>query len=161
MKKKQSGQGSSIQKIIIAVDFSPASTRAFAYTVDLAEQLSAEVIAVFVKDADDLAIAIRQKLPVRQSDVGKLKKKVENVLRGKFQSMIGETRTERDIRFVIAKGHPAREVLKIAAKQKADLIVSGTRGHSLVSSLILGSTARELIVHSTCPVLTFNARSGR
>jgi nucleotide-binding universal stress UspA family protein len=144
---------------VIAVDFSPASNRAFAYTVDLAEQISAEVIAVFVKDADDLAIAIRQQLPVRQSEVGKLKKKVADILLKKYHSLLEDTKAHCEIRFKIAQGHPAREVLKLAAREKADLIVSGTRGHSLASSLLLGSTARELIVHSSCPVLTFNDRS--
>jgi nucleotide-binding universal stress UspA family protein len=159
MKKNQ--KGSLIRKIIIATDFSPASTHAFRYAVDLAEQLSAEIIAVFVKDADDLAIAIRQNIPVRQSEVGKLKKKVEEVLRSQFESLIKNTKTNGSVRFTIAEGHPAEQVLKIARKENADLIVSGTRGHSLASSLLLGSTARELIIHSKCPVLTFNDRSKR
>jgi nucleotide-binding universal stress UspA family protein len=159
MKKNQ--KESLIRKIVIAIDFSPASKRAFRYAVELAEQLSAEIIAVFVKDADDLAIAIRQNIPVRRSEVGKLKKKVEDVLRGHFQSLTENTKTNGSVRFTIAEGHPAEQVLKIAGKENADLIVSGTRGHSLASSLLLGSTARELIIHSKCPVLTFNDRSKR
>ena len=161
MKKKQSDGPSSIRKIVIALDFSPVSIRAFEYTVNLAEQMSAEVIAMFVKDADDLAIAIRQNLPIRKNEVGKLKKKVEDVLRAKYQSLLQDMKTECNIRFIISQGHPAQEILKIAAKEKADLIVSGTRGHSLASSLLLGSTARELIVQSSCPVLTFNNRARR
>lgn len=157
MSKKQS-ESSFIRKIVVATDFSTASKNAFNYAIRLAETFAAEVIAVFVKDADDLAIALRQQMQVRHDEVGKLKKKVDAALRTRFESISPKVKNGINVRFVILQGSPAREVLNLAKKEKADLILSGTRGRSKVSSLVLGSTARELIVNSTCPVLTLNDR---
>ena len=40
----------------------------------------------------------------------------------------------------------------------ADLVVVGSRGHGLIATMVLGSTASEVVDHAPCPVLV--ARSG-
>ena len=40
----------------------------------------------------------------------------------------------------------------------ADLIVLGSRGHGVITTMVLGSTAAEVVDHASCPVLV--ARSG-
>lgn len=50
-------------------------------------------------------------------------------------------------------GDPALEVAKFADEWGADLIVTGTKGHSAVASLVLGSVAQKIIAHSTRPIL--------
>jgi nucleotide-binding universal stress UspA family protein len=49
------------------------------------------------------------------------------------------------------EGDPAGEI--IAAATAGDLIVTGTRGHRGLTRLVLGSTARKLLVHAPCSVL--------
>ena len=55
------------------------------------------------------------------------------------------------VRRVVAAGHPGHVLLGYA--QRAQLIVSGTRGHGNVAGGCLGSTSHRLVQHAECPVL--------
>jgi nucleotide-binding universal stress UspA family protein len=54
---------------------------------------------------------------------------------------------------VVRLGKPADEVLKIASKKKADLIVTGAKGMGAIARFLLGSVSTRLVQHSTCSVL--------
>jgi nucleotide-binding universal stress UspA family protein len=47
----------------------------------------------------------------------------------------------------------ADEILRIAAEQNATLIVIGIRYRSQVGKLLLGSTAQQVLLEASCPVL--------
>jgi nucleotide-binding universal stress UspA family protein len=51
------------------------------------------------------------------------------------------------------EGDPAREILRVAAEQQADLIVAGARGVSRLEGLFLGSVADRLLKSASCSVL--------
>lgn len=53
----------------------------------------------------------------------------------------------------IIRGHPADAIVRTAAKQKADLIVMGSRGLTDVRAFLLGSVSRKVVMHAGCPVL--------
>jgi nucleotide-binding universal stress UspA family protein len=50
-------------------------------------------------------------------------------------------------------GHPVREIVKLAADLKADLVVIGARGHSELYERMIGSRADRIIQLAQCPVL--------
>lgn len=50
-------------------------------------------------------------------------------------------------------GRAAEAIAKFAQEKKADLIVMGTHGHSLMSNMVLGSVANGVLGHCTVPVL--------
>jgi nucleotide-binding universal stress UspA family protein len=50
-------------------------------------------------------------------------------------------------------GGPARAIAQVADKVDADLIVCGTRGHSAVGGLLVGSVTQKLLHLATQPVL--------
>jgi universal stress protein A len=150
-----------IRKIIIAVDFSRASNSAFAFAIQLAKNFNAETIAVFVKNADDLAIAMRQDIRVFKRELPQLKEKVNKFIDRKFQLLASRLKIEHRVRFVILEGNVCDEVLKLAKQEKADLIIAGSRGRSLISNLLVGSTARELVSNSSCPVVLVNEKQRR
>ena len=51
------------------------------------------------------------------------------------------------------RGKPFDELIRYADHHAIDLIIVGARGHSLVESMLLGSTTDRVIRHATCPVL--------
>ena len=53
----------------------------------------------------------------------------------------------------IRLGGPAHVIAEIAESLKADLIVVGSRGHSLISKVVLGSVPIRLLQVAPCPVL--------
>ena len=50
-------------------------------------------------------------------------------------------------------GHPVEEILKAADKQKAHLVVMGTRGHGLIGRALMGSIAQRVVAECDLPVL--------
>ena len=53
----------------------------------------------------------------------------------------------------LATGDPAETVCAYAGEIQAKLVAVGTRGHSSVASLLLGSVSNAVIRHAPCPVL--------
>ena len=50
-------------------------------------------------------------------------------------------------------GGPRPAIVEIAEEANADLIVAGTRGHSPLAGLLLGSVTQRLLHIARCPVL--------
>jgi nucleotide-binding universal stress UspA family protein len=50
-------------------------------------------------------------------------------------------------------GKPAEEIMKVAAKQHADLIVMGAQGLGAIARFLLGSVSTRVVQHSSCSVL--------
>lgn len=53
-------------------------------------------------------------------------------------------------------GTPAEVILAAAGKEKADLIVLGSRGLGPVKELLLGSVSHRVVTHASCPTLVVN-----
>jgi nucleotide-binding universal stress UspA family protein len=54
---------------------------------------------------------------------------------------------------IVQLGDPADQLMKIAARQKADLIVTGAKGLGAVARFLLGSVSTKLVHLSPCSVL--------
>ena len=63
-------------------------------------------------------------------------------------------RTHCTVETAMANGTPYREILRVAAEQRSDLIVIGIHGRSATDLLFFGSTAQHVVRQATCPVLT-------
>jgi nucleotide-binding universal stress UspA family protein len=59
----------------------------------------------------------------------------------------------------VRSGDPAREIVEFARERGAGLIVLGTRGHTGLKRLLLGSCARNVLLHAPCSVLIVRART--
>jgi nucleotide-binding universal stress UspA family protein len=63
---------------------------------------------------------------------------------------IGET--------IVATGDPAHQITRVAGQHGADLIVLGTHGNTGLRRLLLGSVARNVLLHAPCSVLVVPTR---
>jgi nucleotide-binding universal stress UspA family protein len=63
---------------------------------------------------------------------------------------------------VLRGGAPAEQIVAVAEELGADLVVTGTRGHTGLARLVLGSVARNVVHHADCSVLVVRGkRKGR
>jgi nucleotide-binding universal stress UspA family protein len=60
---------------------------------------------------------------------------------------------------IVLEGDPATEIVRYAQERSVGTIVMGTRGHTGLARLFLGSVARNVLVHAPCSVLI--VRAGR
>jgi nucleotide-binding universal stress UspA family protein len=65
-----------------------------------------------------------------------------------------------DVEVRVERGDPSEVVTELAAEVEADLIAMGTRGHSKIRHMLLGSTTERIVEHAPCPVLTVHPISG-
>jgi len=57
----------------------------------------------------------------------------------------------------LEEGPPAEQILSVAQKEQADLIIVGARGVGQVHGLVLGHVSSQVLMHAPCPVLIVNA----
>ncbi len=53
----------------------------------------------------------------------------------------------------LLRGRAATAIVDEASSMGADLVVVGSRGHSAIATMVLGSTASDVVDHAPCPVL--------
>ena len=58
------------------------------------------------------------------------------------------------------EGDPAAEIVRFATERGIGTIVMGTRGHTGLARLVLGSVARNVLLHAPSSVLVVRAQKG-
>ncbi|MFE9204144.1 universal stress protein [Micromonospora sp. NPDC007230] len=53
----------------------------------------------------------------------------------------------------VGRGEPSEELLRVVEETNAALVVIGLRHRAPVGKLLLGSTARQILLDAPCPVL--------
>jgi nucleotide-binding universal stress UspA family protein len=61
---------------------------------------------------------------------------------------------------LIVQGDPAAELMRVAEDSQAELIVLGTHGRTGLTRALLGSVARNVMLHAHCSVLVVRSQSG-
>ncbi|HBV61644.1 MAG TPA: universal stress protein [Rhodopirellula sp.] len=61
--------------------------------------------------------------------------------------------TDSRLRHVTREGHCGKEICDLAATEKAELIVTGAKGRSMIERTLLGSTSDYIAHHAPCSVL--------
>jgi nucleotide-binding universal stress UspA family protein len=67
-------------------------------------------------------------------------------------------RDGRQVDCEVRDGDPAAELVAAVAAHGTDLVVVGTRGHTGLTRMILGSVARNVLIHAPCSVLVVHKR---
>jgi nucleotide-binding universal stress UspA family protein len=130
--------------IVLAVDGSRPSDKAVDYAGRLAKESGSRIVAVHVKEI----MAGRAAGPVHIDEDEILEK-----VRGQVKTLNDDgIKAELQVTSTMTGG-PAHVIADAAAKESADLIVTGTRGHTALAGVFLGSVAQRLLHVAGCPVL--------
>ncbi|TAN26905.1 MAG: universal stress protein [Actinomycetota bacterium] len=139
----------SSKRILVGVDDSPESQLALDFAIDLGRSLNAQVIACH-------AIG---KLP-RSPDghLMQLETYRASVVRA-FEEDWCRILDESGLHSqkIIVDGNPVNTLMTIAEEEQVDLIVLGSRRHTVDS--FLGSTSHQLIQYSAIPVVVVPSKS--
>jgi universal stress protein A len=143
-----------ITSILVPVDFSPCSDRAFRMAAGLAQKFDASLHLLHVVEFSTVMPAGwgLDYLPpnfdeLRAEIVADAKRRLEGY-RAQIQSAHVTVTTS------VVMGHAPACIVDTASSGNADLLVMGTHGRRGFSHLLMGSVAERVIRTSPCPVLT-------
>ena len=154
--------------ILVPIDFSDVTPPVIDLARKLAKALDAEIHLVHVKEITAAATPgtlgyglagmpelvpmsgvpvpafepMPETIPEDEGQTSKLAKWQEEIARDGIKVSLHEP-----------AGVVAEEILNQADALDADLIVMGTHGHGAMYNLLVGSTTKGVLKHSTCPVL--------
>ena len=130
--------------IVLALDGSEGSRRAIPVAAELARQNGGRILIAHVEQ--DVAGKGGAPIPITEDEIqAEIRKQAEKLSTDGIETSV-------EMRNVMLGG-PAHPIAEIAEEANADLIVAGTRGHSPVAGLLLGSVTQRLLHIARSPVL--------
>jgi nucleotide-binding universal stress UspA family protein len=138
--------------VIWATDGSEWADQALPYVKSLALDSDSAVVVVHVDEQLLGRTGGSQPLIADEND---LRTKIERQVHG-----LGDAGVNARLQVVKpARGGAAHQISDIAAELPADMIIVGTRGHSALGGVFVGSVTQRLLHLAPCPVLAVTAES--
>jgi len=139
-------------RVLCPLDFSESSKAALGFAFSLGKESDAAVTLLHVVDTPD------SEHLTQRFDWSQYQKAVGEKVSSQLNQLVpDEVRLWCRPSVQVAFGKPYREILSVAATEKADLIVIGVRGRNPIELAIFGSTTNQVVRRATCPVLTLAA----
>ena len=129
---------------MLALDGSEESRHALSLATELARQDGARIVIAHVRE--DVVGKGGGPIVANEDEIqAQIRKQAEDMSSDGIETSV-EMRE-------IMLGGPAHAIVEVADAANADLIVAGTRGHSAIAGLLLGSVTQRLLHIARCPVL--------
>jgi nucleotide-binding universal stress UspA family protein len=135
-------------KILVPVDGSDNSFRAFERALAIAKSTGAQVTAVLVIETPPTVYVESQKL--LDQLLQNFRKESAKVL-DRYED--AAEKQGMKVESVVMEGDPATNVVAYGEKGGFDMIVMGSRGLGKFTGMVLGSTSRKVLQNANCPVL--------
>ena len=142
-----------MNEIVAGVDASEESRAALAWAVEEAGLRKTAVLAVHAWELPVVPAPSGLMPPSAEvvTDVTGIKEAAEEVVRSIVRQVAGSTDVE--VRPLAVEGRPANALIETAERERAQLIVVGSRGHGGFMGLLLGSVSEQVVRHAPCPVV--------
>jgi universal stress protein A len=146
-----------IRRILVPIDFSPASDRALSYARALSEEFGASLQLLHV--IEDRLMTGPWPAEVYLGELPKLREDLVKEAERRMQASL-ESLTTGGIQATgeVLIGGPSHVIIDQATVGDVDLIVMGTHGRTGITHLLIGSVAERVIRHAPCPVFVVRER---
>lgn len=142
-------------KVLFATDFSECCMEGGVAFLRRIKEVVEEVVVIYVVDEKEIT-----RIATNIAWVGETTKEYEDELRKKLREKAEDEikklkeDLEKDfkVKTVIAEGHPAEEIAKIAESEDVSLIVVGSHGKSNLKSALIGSVSEDVVRKARRPV---------
>ncbi len=139
-----------LKKILVPIDFSETSKKAFHYALRFAEQFNCEIVLLHVVEPVSPTVGPPLVLEVfldAEDPLSTMEKKLATL------SAQSHSNGANSVSSAIRTGHAPNEITKAAKDLDIDLIVIATHGYTSWRHLCIGSTAERVVRSAPCPVL--------
>ncbi|MFO8084308.1 MAG: universal stress protein [Desulfobacterales bacterium] len=147
---------SDFKKILVALSFADLSKAIFNSAAKLAEGLGADLIVLNVINSRDVEAVQTISAMGYNVDSNQYTLGIEEERKAFLEDIIRESSfpTSR-VKIVFQVGNPIDEILKIAVKEKVDMIVMGPKGKTNLEHVFIGSVAEKVFRRSPFTVVSF------
>ena len=151
-----------IQKIMVAYDFSDYSKNALEFAVQLADELKSNLMIVNVINQREVDALKRAEMegsgvPVEQF-IKDNKKDRLNLINEVVEKLSAKHLT---VEVKIKIGVPFLELIQTVKDSGVDLVVMGRKGRSNLSGILFGTTAEKMFRHCPVPLLSLRENMSR
>ena len=145
-----------VRRILVATDLSDPSKLAIDAGIDLAGRFGAKVILGYVLEdrlppIGAIEFSGIDLVAIEQQHAERAKDSLERIARQFRDAGI-------DVEIEVVAGIPHNELIRMAERSEADLIVMGTHGRGFVAHALLGSTTERVLRNAPCPVFAVRDR---
>ena len=133
-----------ISRVLLGYDGSAAADRAAEFAIDLASRFGAELHVLAVARPPEFGTEVESEAMIEQGRLHCSR------LLEPLGARLEKTKLKAD--FEVAVGHPSEQILLYVERHGIDHVVVGHRGHTILDRWLLGSVARQVIVHAACAV---------
>jgi nucleotide-binding universal stress UspA family protein len=124
-----------IGRILLATDGSKCSNRGVRFLMEEFRPENIEVVLVHV-------IPFLRYPEIKEAGHALIDRDAERLVKAGYA-----------VNAILKLGHPGEEIMKVADRQKFDLLVLGAKGLGAIARFFLGSVSAKLVQHSTASVL--------
>ncbi|MBW2272092.1 MAG: universal stress protein [Deltaproteobacteria bacterium] len=142
-----------LAKVLVPTDFSEDALRAAREVTHLfrSQAGSAHILLVHAGQLPPLVQPILEELSFEPFTIEDLAASARERLEAEAERIRA---AGFEVEVVVRVGDPAAVITELVASEGVSLVAMGTRGHSGLKHLLLGSTAERVVQHAACPVLT-------
>jgi nucleotide-binding universal stress UspA family protein len=137
------------RRIVVPVDFSPASRRAVEAAAAWSKRLAAELDLLHVIEIPALPEVYAPAAGLWGPEL----RDVEGKAREALLALATEVAPGQGVTAHVAHGRAGSEIVAYAAERAADLLVLANHGLTMLGRLLLGTTAEEVVRQAAVPVL--------
>jgi nucleotide-binding universal stress UspA family protein len=140
-----------LQRILVPLDFSPASRRAVRFAREWAGRFGSEIVLLHVIEPINAVAAFGPDPIVPLLPMGELRDQA----RAEIEKIAREELPEpAKVSVQLRDGTPFDQIAIAARELGVDLIIIATHGRTGLAHVLMGSTAERVVRHAPCPVLT-------
>ncbi len=143
-------------KILVPLDFSPASKRALQYAVSIASRYNSTIyiLTVFDKEFKEYGSDHQKHTSiVVHGEKIKLWQEFPELLR-----QIPYRLPQHQFKRLLVSGDPFTNIEALVEKKEIDLIIMGTNGRTGLEHFLLGSVAEKVLRSVDCSMMTIRAQ---
>lgn len=136
------------QHVLVPVDGSSHSERAFEYALE--EFPEATLTIIHVVQSDMTAYGGDGAIPIADEDLKEQQREQAEEMLAEYRERATDAGV--DVETIVEMGSPARQIVAYAEEHDADHVVIGSRGRSGVGRVLLGSVAESVTRRAPVPV---------
>lgn len=140
-----------MKRLLVPIDFSPNSKKAFRYAVDIASKSGGSIILYHLfrplksSEAGVPFDTREHNMHLEEINLKRLQRLKKKVL--------ADTKTEVPVSTVVGRIPVVKKILEFAKQNQIDVIVMGTKGATGLKKITIGSNAGKVMERSAIPVL--------